>query len=84
MFKRYFLEHPKTVNESYFEHLLFAGKFGFMMVCGGLGALVHAIVPGLCITAGSDMIRTLNRIVVEHRDAKRRSTGEMHDIEYII
>jgi hypothetical protein len=84
MLKRLFLDHPKTVDESYWQHFLFAGKFGVMMVWGGLGAILHALIPGICTTAGSDMIRALNRIVVEHRESKRRANGEMHSIEYII
>ena len=84
MFNRLFIDHPKTVDESYWEHFLFAGNFGLRMVWGGLGAIAHALVPGVCTTAGSSTIRKLNEIVVEHREAKRNATGEMHSIEYMI
>lgn len=84
MFKRLFIDHPKTVDETYLEHFRFAGGFGVRMVWGGLGAIVHALVPGFCKTTGSRTIGTLNGIVVEHREAKRAATGEMYSIEYII
>lgn len=84
MFKRLFIDHPRTVDESYIEHFVFAGSFGLKMIWGGIGAVVHAIVPGLCITAGSDMIKTLNQTIVQQREKKRSATGEMHSIEYII
>ena len=56
MFKRLFVDHPKSVDESYVEHFGVASKFGVTMIWGGLCALVHAIVPGWCITTGSDTI----------------------------
>jgi len=42
------------------------------------------MVPGLCITAGSDMIKTLNQTIVQQREKKRSATAEMQSIEYII
>jgi hypothetical protein len=45
---------------------------------------VHAIIPGLCITAGSDMITTLNKTIVDQREKKREASGEAQSIEYII
>ncbi|MFC4293056.1 DUF6356 family protein [Sphingorhabdus arenilitoris] len=84
MFKRLFIDHPKTVDESYLEHFRFAAKFGLRMIWGGMGAVVHAIIPGLCKSTGSSTIRKLNDSVVEQREAKRKANGEMHSIEYII
>ena len=84
MFKRLFIDHPRTVNETYIEHLIFAGSFGVKMVWGGIGAIVHALIPGLCITAGSDMIKTLNKTIVDQRERKRAATGDAQSIEYII
>ena len=48
MFKRLFIDHPKSVDENYVEHFAVAGKFGVTMIWGGLCALVHAVVPGWC------------------------------------
>ena len=56
MFGRLFLDHPHSVDESYFEHLLFAGGFALRLVGAGLAALVHALVPCLFEKTASNMI----------------------------
>ncbi|WP_420863173.1 DUF6356 family protein [Algirhabdus cladophorae] len=42
---RLFTAHPQSVDETYFEHLLFAGRFSVMLFAAGFCALVHAILP---------------------------------------
>ena len=83
-FKRLFIDHPKSVDENYREHFGVASKFGLTMIWGGLGALVHAVVPGWCITTGSDTIRRLNRIMVEQRRAKGQAVTQMQTIDWVI
>jgi hypothetical protein len=56
MFGRLFLDHPRSVDKSYFEHLLFAGGFALRLVGAGLAALVHALVPCLFEKTASNMI----------------------------
>ena len=56
MLGRLFLDHPRSVDESYFEHLLFAGGFALRLVGAGLAALVHALVPCLFEKTASNMI----------------------------
>jgi len=56
MFGRLFLDHPRSVDESYFEHHLFAGGFALRLVGAGLAALVHALVPCLFEKTASNMI----------------------------
>ena len=68
MFRRLFVDHPKSVDENYIEHFGVAGRFGAAMIWGGTKALVHAVVPGLCITSGSDTVKRLNHIMVEPTD----------------
>lgn len=48
-----FTEHPASVNQTYWAHLLFAVSFGFLMVRGGCACLIHAIFPFLFKTTGS-------------------------------
>lgn len=84
MFKRLFIDHPKNVDESYVEHFGVASKFGVTMIWGGLCALVHAVVPGLCITTGSDTIRRLNKIMVEQRAAKGQAAIQMNTVDWVI
>ncbi|NJM50025.1 MAG: hypothetical protein HC843_03375 [Sphingomonadales bacterium] len=84
MFKRLFTDHPASVDESYFEHFRFAVKFGLRMMGGGIGAMVHALIPGLCQSTGSNTIRTLNDSVARHREAKRAAIRERNSSDYII
>ena len=56
MFGRLFLDHPRSVDESYFDHLLFAGGFALRLLGAGAAALVHALVPCLFEKTASNMI----------------------------
>jgi len=58
--KRLFCEHPESVNETYFQHLMFAIGFGLRMVWAGLACIIHGIFPFLCVRTGSDCIRELH------------------------
>jgi len=84
MIARIFLQHPREVGETYFEHMLVASSFGIAMMTGGAKAMVHAVLPNLCKTSGSDTIRRLHTIMVEKRGAKRDATMEMLSVEWVI
>ncbi|WP_380781466.1 DUF6356 family protein [Sphingomonas sp. R86520] len=84
MFRRLFLDHPTTVGESYAEHFGVAGRFGMTMIVGGLGALVHAFVPALCKTRGSDTVAELHRQMVLKRGAVAADQVQMKTVEFII
>jgi len=56
---RLFFDHPSTVQESYFEHMRFALSFAYWLGVAGLAALVHALVPALCETTASRILRRL-------------------------
>lgn len=84
MFKRLFVDHPKSVDETYIEHFGVASSFGLAMIFGGLCALVHAVVPGWCITSASDTIQRLHRIMVEKRRAKAHGLVQMNSVEWVI
>jgi hypothetical protein len=62
-----FTEHPHAVGESYTEHFAVASGFGFAMIVGGLACLVHAVLPFLCTTTGSQTIRRLHDRMVTNR-----------------
>lgn len=42
-----FTHHPRSVNETYWEHLGFALRFGLKMTWGGIAAIIHAVLPFL-------------------------------------
>jgi hypothetical protein len=71
MFRR-FTDHPASVNESYLQHMGGAFGFGMSMLIGAFACFVHGLFPWLCLTRGSDTIRTLHRRMVTHRTVKER------------
>ena len=84
MFHRLFVDRPKSVDENYVEHFGVASRFGFTMIWGGLKALVHAVIPGLCITSGSDTVKRLNTIMVEQRRLKGQDVTQMLTVDWVI
>jgi hypothetical protein len=56
---RWFLAHPATVDETYFQHMRFAFGFAFWLIVAGFAALTHAIVPALCETTASRILGKL-------------------------
>jgi hypothetical protein len=56
---RLFTEHPKTVGETYWQHLRFASRTGMTMMVAGAACVVHGVLPFLCTTTGSRTIRAL-------------------------
>jgi hypothetical protein len=67
MIERLFTEHPASVDETYFEHLLVATSFGLHMFAAGLACLVHAVLPFLFVRTGSVAIETLYGRMVANR-----------------
>jgi len=67
MFDKLFLDHPKSVDEGYFEHMGVALSFGGHMLLASLACFIHAFVPGLCVKTGSNAIRGLHTRMVTGR-----------------
>ncbi len=67
MFSRLFIDHPKTVGESYFEHMAASMTVAGRLALASSKCVVHAFVPGLCKTAGSDAILKLHSEVLPRR-----------------
>lgn len=59
MIAKLFLNHPESVNESYFEHMRFALWFAFWLAAAAFAALVHAVIPAAFETTGSRIIAKL-------------------------
>ncbi len=57
--KRVFIDHPQSVNETYLEHMVFAGGFAGRLFLAAGAALIHALVPCLFEKTASRMIRTM-------------------------
>ena len=55
-----FTDHPEAVNESYFEHMVFALKFSGRLFRAAFAAFAHGFVPGICETTASSAILEMN------------------------
>jgi hypothetical protein len=69
--KSAFLDHPRAVDESYMQHMIFAIRFSGRLFLAALAALVHAVFPFLFEKTASRMIgemyaQTRNRGVAPH------------------
>jgi hypothetical protein len=65
MFNRLFLDHPRSVGESYFGHQRQAMAFGAQMFLGSIACFLHAIVPAAFTQTGSRTVsRLYDRMVV--------------------
>ena len=63
-----FLDHPAKVDETYLQHARVAGHFAFWLGVASLAAMVHAVVPALCETTASRIVRRLHdRMVNRHK-----------------
>ncbi len=56
MINRVFLDHPSSVDETYLEHMAFAGKFSGKLALAAAAAAVHAVIPCLFEKTASRMI----------------------------
>lgn len=79
-----FTDHPDSVGESYGEHFGVATRFGARMIVGGLGAILHGVLPFLCTTTGSRTVDALHREMVAKRGAVRDAETERKTVEYVI
>ena len=70
MIERLFLRHPRSVGESYGEHLAMASGFGLRMILGGFACLIHGLLPFLFVRTGSGQIAALHDTMVANRRRK--------------
>lgn len=57
---RLFTEHPSSVDETYFQHMAFAGQFSGKLFLAALAAAVHAILPFLFEKTASRLINEMH------------------------
>lgn len=56
---RLFTDHPASVDETYFQHMAFAGKFALMLFTAAFAAMIHAILPFLFEKTASTIVGEL-------------------------
>ncbi|MEM6584477.1 MAG: DUF6356 family protein [Pseudomonadota bacterium] len=62
-----FKDHPASVGETYFEHLVQANSFGVRMILGGFACMLHGLFPFLFVKTGSRQIQTLHGRMITNR-----------------
>jgi hypothetical protein len=62
-----FTEHPRSVGESYWQHMGVALSFAGSLLLGAAASLVHAIFPFLCMRTGSSIVVRLHERVTKRR-----------------
>lgn len=69
-----FLDHPKSVGETYFQHLRTALSFGVRLAAAAGAVLVHAVVPGLFERTASRIVTALHASMIAERGRKSHTT----------
>ena len=72
---RAFTNHPKSVGETYLEHMHSASWFAVTMFVGALACLLHAIFPFAFQKSGSRRIKLLHERMVTNRHRAPASQG---------
>lgn len=62
-------QHPAEVDESYLQHMQFAGRMSFRLLKASAAALLHSVVPACCETTAS------REICAMHDEITRRHTN---------
>lgn len=70
VFTRLFLDHPRSVGESYLEHQRHAFGFGISLLGAALACLVHALIPALFVRTGSSTVARLHDRMILHRTGR--------------
>ena len=64
---RAFAQHPASVGETYSEHFVVAGSFGWALLKASLACFVHAVLPFAFEKTGSNAISELHARMVAKR-----------------
>jgi|SRR5580658_7774523 hypothetical protein len=66
----WFTAHPKTMGETYAEHLGMATSFGWRMVVAGTACMLHGVLPFLFVGTGSRAVSELHQRMIVGRSAR--------------
>lgn len=75
-----FQRHPASVGETYGQHLAVALRFAGEMLRGGGACFIHAFLPFLFVTTGSDTVKRLHATMVTGRREAARG-ARPHPLE---
>ena len=55
--------HLQSAGEGYWQHFRFATTFGLLALAAGFAAILHAVIPGICTSTASRIVRHLGHLV---------------------
>ena len=55
--------HLQSAGEGYWQHFRFATTFGLLALAAGFAAILHAVIPGICTSTASRIVRHLAHLV---------------------
>ncbi|MFC3581471.1 DUF6356 family protein [Sphingomonas hylomeconis] len=67
MLRKIFSDHPRSVGETYGQHLTHALSFAGAMIGGGILCAIHAFIPVFFKKSGSTVVRDLYERMVRNR-----------------
>jgi hypothetical protein len=73
--RQIFLDHPRSVGETYLAHQRQAFGFGLSMIGAGLACMLHGLIPAMFLHTGSEMVTRLHHRMVVNRTAPRGPTA---------
>lgn len=79
-----FTAHPRSIGETYFEHMRVASSFGWPMLGAGIACLLHGIFPFLFQHTGSTVVRRLHARMVTNRVRAERSNQRGQQLDWCI
>jgi hypothetical protein len=69
MLGRLFVDHPRSLGMSWFNHGAGALRIGGEMIGAGIACVIHAIIPGLFTETAGRTVERLHRDMLERRAA---------------
>ncbi len=73
-------EHLSQAREGYLQHFAFALLVSILLLSAALACLIHALVPGLCRTSASRIVRLLTELFRDReqlRSTARNGSGAL-------
>ena len=71
LWQQMFHDHPRSVGETYFQHMGQAGYFAVVMFMASIACLLHALFPAAFERTGSRAITHLHDRMVTNRMRQR-------------
>lgn len=66
-FLKAFTDHPRSVGETYLQHMSVASRCGLSMIVAGMACLVHAVLPFVFVRTASNCLTRLYQRMVTQR-----------------